>query len=67
MNDSRKCSLQCSIPVHPAAGRWTEAPSAVTCEVTLNGQEPGVELEYRVIAFNRLGDGPPSNLVKAVL
>jgi hypothetical protein len=53
--------------VHPAAGRWTEAPSAVTCEVTLNGQEPGVELEYRVIAFNRLGDGPPSNLVKAVL
>ncbi len=40
---------------------------AVESEITLNGQEPGVEFEYRVIAVNKTGDGPASNIARAVL
>jgi hypothetical protein len=40
---------------------------AMESEVMLNGQEAGVEFEYRVIAVNKAGEGLPSNIVRAVL
>jgi hypothetical protein len=52
---------------HAENGRWSVAASAVKCEVTLNGQQRGVELEYRVLAFNRTGEGHASKSAKAVL
>ena len=48
-------------------GDWTDVGMAVESEITLNGQEPGVEFEYRVIAVNKAGEGPASNIVRAVL
>jgi hypothetical protein len=48
-------------------GEWTDVGTSVETAVTLNGQEPGVELEYRVIAVNRAGQGAASNIVRAVL
>ena len=48
-------------------GDWVDVGMSVESEVTLNGQEAGVEYEYRVIAVNKAGEGPPSNIVRAVL
>jgi hypothetical protein len=48
-------------------GDWTDVGMSVESEVTLNGQETGVEYEYRVIAVNRAGEGPASNVARAVL
>ena len=48
-------------------GEWMDVGTAVESEVTLNNQETGVELEYQVIAVNKTGDGPASNVVRAVL
>ncbi len=48
-------------------GPWTDAGMAVESEITLNNQEKGVEFEYHVIAVNKAGEGPPSNIVRAVL
>jgi len=48
-------------------GPWIDVGMAVDSEVTLNGQESGVELEFHVIAVNKAGEGPPSNSVRAVL
>jgi len=48
-------------------GDWTDVGMAVESEVTLNGQESGVEYEYRVIAVNKAGEGPASNIARAVL
>ena len=39
----------------------------MTRKAVLHHQQRGVELEYRVVAFNRAGDGRPSNTVGAVL
>ncbi len=39
---------------------------SVESEVTLNGQDAGVEFEYQVIAVNKAGEGPASNIVRAV-
>ncbi|MCI5220706.1 MAG: fibronectin type III domain-containing protein, partial [Candidatus Electrothrix sp. LOE2] len=36
-------------------------------ETTLNNQKRGKELEYRVIAANKAGEGEASNAVMAVL
>lgn len=36
-------------------------------EITLNGQGTGIEYEYRVIAVNSAGEGPASNIARAVL
>ena len=47
-------------------GPWMDAGMAVESEVMLNGQEPGVEFEYQVIAVNKAGEGLPSNIVRAV-
>ena len=48
-------------------GEWLDVGTAVTSEVTLNNQDSGVEFEYQVIAVNKTGDGPASNIVRAVL
>lgn len=48
-------------------GDWTDVGTAVEREIMLSGQENGVEFEYQVIAVNKSGDGPASNIVRAVL
>lgn len=56
--------------VQVRAGRqasWREAGSTVMTEITLNDQQRGVDLEYRVIAINRAGEGPASAVAFAVL
>ena len=48
-------------------GDWIDVGMSVESEVTLDGQQAGVEYEYRVIAVNKAGEGMPSNIVRAVL
>ena len=48
-------------------GLWAEVATAVVTEATLVEQPRGVELEYRVIAVNKAGDGEPSNTAMVVL
>jgi len=48
-------------------GDWTDVGMSIDSEITLNGQDTGVEYEYRVIAANSAGEGPASNIVRAVL
>ncbi len=48
-------------------GSWMDAGMAVETEVLLPDQESGIEVEYHVLAVNKLGEGPPSNIVRAVL
>ena len=49
------------------SGPWTDTGMAIENEITLLAQECGKEWEYRVIAFNKPGEGTPSNTVMAVL
>jgi hypothetical protein len=49
------------------AGAWEEVATAVISEATLVEQPRGKELEYRIIAVNKAGDGEPSNTVMVVL
>lgn len=51
---------------HPG-GPWTEVATAVVSEATLVDQPKGKELEYRIIAVNKAGDGEPLNTVMVVL
>ena len=51
----------------PGATDWMDVGMAVESDIMLNGQDPGVEFEYHVIAVNRAGEGPASNIVRAVL
>jgi len=48
-------------------GPWAEVATAVISEATLVEQPTGKELEYRIIAVNKAGEGEPSNTVMAVL
>jgi hypothetical protein len=48
-------------------GSWMDAGMAIESDVVLGDQEPGIEYEYHVVAVNKVGDGPPSNIVRAVL
>lgn len=49
------------------SGPWTDAGMSIESEITLSDQARGEELEYRVIAVNKAGEGEPSNTVMAVL
>jgi len=48
-------------------GDWTDVGMSVDSEITLNGQDTGIEYEYRVMAVNSAGEGPASNIARAVL
>ena len=49
------------------AGSWEDAATAVITEATLVEQPRGKELEYRIIAVNKAGDGESSNTAMVVL
>jgi len=49
------------------AGLWQEVATAVISEATLVEQPRGKELEYRIVAVNKAGDGEPSNTAMVVL
>ena len=46
---------------------WGAVATAIETEATLVDQTRGPELEYRIIAVNKAGEGPPSNTVMVVL
>ena len=48
-------------------GAWSEVATAVITEATLVEQPTGIELEYRIVAVNKAGDGEPSNTAMVVL
>ena len=48
-------------------GAWQDVATAIETESTLVDQPKGAELEYRIIAINKSGEGSPSNTVMAVL
>jgi hypothetical protein len=48
-------------------GTWINVGTAMRSHILLPGQESGVEFEYQVVAQNKAGEGPPSNIVRAVL
>ncbi len=49
------------------AGPWQEVAVAIDSEATLVDQPRGAELEYRVSAVNKAGEGEPGNTVMVVL
>ena len=49
------------------AGAWEEVATAVISEATLVEQPRGKELEYRIIAVNKAGEGESSNTAMVVL
>ena len=46
---------------------WHQVTTTPHSDIKLTDQEHGIELEYQVIAFNKAGEGVPSNAVVAVL
>lgn len=51
----------------PGHGGWEVVRTGTATRAVLDHQERGVELEYRVLAVNKAGDGRPSSTVRAVL
>lgn len=49
------------------AGAWEDVGTAILSEATLVDQPRSKEIEYRVLAVNKTGDGEPSNTVMCVL
>jgi len=55
-------------PVHPILVRMKRLDvAAIETESTLLDQPKDAELEYRIIAINKSGEGSPSNTVMVVL
>ena len=50
-----------------SGGSWQDVATAILTEATLVKQPEKQELEYRIIAVNKAGEGKPSNTVMAVL
>jgi len=48
-------------------GPWEDVATAVITEATLVEQPKGKELEYRIIAVNKAGEGELSNTEMVVL
>ncbi|MFH1613577.1 MAG: fibronectin type III domain-containing protein [Planctomycetota bacterium] len=55
------------VGTEPVSDRWEDIATAILTEATLVNQPEKIELEYRVIAVNKTGDGSPSNTVMVVL
>ena len=55
------------VRVEPVSDRWEDIATAILSEITLVDQPEKTELEYRVIAVNKAGEGQPSNTVMVVL
>lgn len=49
------------------SGNWQDVATAIVIEATLVEQPQKQELEYRIIAVNKTGEGEPSNTVMVVL
>jgi len=49
------------------SGPWADIATAILSEITLVDQPERKELEYRVVAVNKAGEGQPSNTVMVVL
>ena len=49
------------------SGNWQDVATAIVTEATLVEQPQKQELEYRIIAVNKAGEGEPSNTVMVVL
>jgi len=49
------------------SGDWKDIATAIITEATLVDQPEKTQLEYRVIAVNKAGEGPASNTVMVVL
>jgi hypothetical protein len=50
-----------------SGGSWKDIATAILSEITLVDQPEKTELEYRVIAVNKAGEGQASNTVMVVL
>jgi len=48
-------------------GAWQDVATAIETESTLVEQPKGKELEYRIIAINKAGEGEASNTAMVVL
>ena len=48
-------------------GNWADVATAIISEITLVEQPQKIELEYCVVAINKVGIGRPSNTVNVVL
>ncbi len=55
------------VGVEPVSDRWDNIATAIITEATLVEQPEKTQLEYRVIAVNKAGEGQASNTVMVVL
>ena len=55
------------VGAEPVSDRWKDVATAILTEATLVDQPEKTELEYRVIAVNKSGEGQASNTVMVVL
>ena len=46
---------------------WEDAGTSTNTEQLMSNQPRGVEVDFRVIAVNRAGEGPPSATITVVL